>query len=68
MKGGVLFMATVIIKAQKDEDSRSLISRFRKFMVKENIIEEARERRFHKKPSTLRKEKLAEQRRGKKEY
>ena len=52
-------MATTIIKAQKDEDARSLISRFRKHIVQENIIEEARERLFHKTPSVLRKERLA---------
>lgn len=58
-------MATAIMKAGRDEDARSLISRFRKQIVKENIVEEARERRFHKKPSTLRKERLAALRRGK---
>lgn len=56
-------MATVV-KAKKDEDVRSLLMRFRKQVLKANIIEEVRERRFYKKPSELRKERLAARRRG----
>lgn len=53
-----------VVKAKKDEDIRSLLMRFRKQVMKANIVEEARERRFYKKPSELRKERLAERRRG----
>lgn len=56
-------MATVV-KAKQDEDIRSLLMRFRKQVLKENIVEELRERRFYKKPSTLRKERQAARRRG----
>lgn len=56
-------MATVV-KAKKDEDIRSLLMRFRKQVMKANIVEEVRERRFYKKPSELRKERLAARRRG----
>ena len=56
-------MATVG-KAHGDEDIRSLLMRFKKQVMKENIVEEAKERRFYKKPSTVRKERLAANRRG----
>ena len=55
-------MAT-IVKLKKDEDKKSLISRFRKIALREQIVEEARERRFYKKPSEIKKEKLAARRR-----
>lgn len=55
-------MATVV-KAKQDEDIRSLLMRFRKQVMKANIVEEVRERRFYKKPSELRKERLAARRR-----
>lgn len=55
-------MATVV-KAKHDEDIRSLLMRFRKQVQKANIVEEVRERRFYKKPSELRKERLAARRR-----
>ena len=51
-------MATVV-KAHGDEDIRSLVMRFKKQVMKENIVEEAKERRFYKKPSTVRKKPLA---------
>lgn len=56
-------MATVV-KARDDEDIRSLLSRFKKQVLQANIVEELRERRFYKKPSELRKERLAARRRG----
>ena len=56
-------MATVV-KAKHDEDIRSLLMRFRKQVQRENIVEEVRERRFYKKPSEVRKERLAARRRG----
>lgn len=46
----------IIVKAKKDEDIRSLLMRFRKQVLKDDIVEELRERRFYKKPSTVRKE------------
>ncbi len=60
-------MATVV-KARHDEDARSLIMRFKKQVLKANIVEEVKERRFYKKPSELRKERLAARRRGKSEF
>lgn len=53
-----------VVKARHDEDVRSLIMRFKKQVLKANIVEEAKERRFYKKPSELRKERLAARRRG----
>lgn len=52
-----------VVKLEKDEDSRSLINRFRKLMLREQIVEEAKERRFYKKPSEIRKEKMAARKR-----
>lgn len=52
-----------VVKLQRDENKRSLISRFRKLVLREQIIEEARERRFYKKPSEIKKEKMAARRR-----
>lgn len=54
-------MATVV-RANHDEDIRSLLIRFKKQVLRANIVEELRERRFHKKPSELRKERLARRR------
>lgn len=60
----------IIVKAKKDEDIRSLLMRFRKQVLKDDIVEELRERRFYKKPSTVRKERLTALRRrpGRKQW
>lgn len=55
----------IIVKAKKDESSDGVIRRFKKKVMNENIIEEVRNREFHKSPSVLRKERNNEIKRKK---
>ena len=53
----------IIVKAKKDESADGVIRRFKKKVLNENVIEEVRNREFHKSPSVLRKERNNEIRR-----
>lgn len=55
----------IIVKAKKDESPDSLIKRFKKKVLNENIIDEVREREFHKTDAMKRKERNNEIRRKK---
>jgi len=55
----------IIVKAKKDESVDGLLRRFKKKVLTENIIEEVREREFHKSPSVRRKERNNEIKRKK---
>ena len=55
----------IIVKAKKDESSDGVIRRFKKKVMNENVIEEVRNREFHKSPSVLRKERNNEIKRKK---
>lgn len=55
----------IIVKAKKDESADGVIRRFKKKVLNENIIEEVREREFHKSPQVKRKERNNEIRRKK---
>ncbi|EKD79814.1 MAG: hypothetical protein ACD_40C00290G0005 [uncultured bacterium] len=55
----------IIVKAKKDESADGVIRRFKKKVLNENVIEEVRNREFHKSPSVLRKERNNEIRRKK---
>ncbi|HBD02044.1 TPA: 30S ribosomal protein S21 [Candidatus Collierbacteria bacterium] len=46
----------IIVRAKKDESPDAIIRRFKKKVLNENIIEEVREREFHKSPAVKRKE------------
>jgi len=50
-------MAHVTVHARYNEPAERLIKRFSRKVKKEGIIEEIRERRFYKKPSTIRRQK-----------
>ena len=50
-------MAHVTVYARYKEPADRLIKRFSRKVKKEGIIEEIRERRFYKKPSTIRRQK-----------
>ena len=50
-------MAHVKVEARWKEPADRLIKRFSRKVKKEGIIEEVRERRFYKKPSTVRRQK-----------
>jgi len=52
-------MAT-IIRAKPGEDASSLIRRFKKQVLQDQILAIVQERRFHKSPSVIKKEKKAE--------
>lgn len=55
----------IIVKAKKDESPDGVIRRFKKKVLNENVIEEVRNREFHKSPSVLRKERNNEIKRKK---
>ncbi len=55
----------IIVKAKKDESPDGLIRRFKKKVLNENIVEEVREREFHKTPAMKRKERNNEIKRKK---
>ena len=50
-------MAHVTVEARYREPIERLIKRFSRKVKKEGIIEEVRERKFYKKPSTIRRQK-----------
>jgi len=50
-------MAHVTVYARYKEPADRLIKRFSRKVKKEGVIEEIRERRFYKKPSTIRRQK-----------
>jgi len=52
-------MATVI-KAKPDESPDSVIRRFKKQVLNDDILGELKKREFYRKPSLERKEKMAE--------
>ena len=53
----------IIVKAGANDNNESIIRKFQKKVLAEGIIPEIRAREFHKKPSELRQEYLAERRR-----
>lgn len=55
----------IVVKAKKDESPDGVIRRFKKKVMNENVIEEVREREFHKSPAVRRKERFNEIRRKK---
>lgn len=55
----------IVVKAKKDESPDGVIRRFKKKVMNENVIEEVRNREFHKSPAVLRKERNNEIRRKK---
>ena len=52
----------VIIKAKKNENTGSLMRRFKKTISALEIVQNARDRRYFKKPSTLKAELKSEKR------
>ncbi len=56
-------MSSIIIKAQPKDSNDSVIRKFQKRVVAENVIQEYRDRQFYKKKSLVRQEKLAERQR-----
>ncbi|MBI2595473.1 30S ribosomal protein S21 [Candidatus Daviesbacteria bacterium] len=54
---------SIIIKAGPNDTSDSVIRKFQKRVVLEKVVQEYRDRAFHKKDSEKRQERLAEKRR-----
>lgn len=52
-------MATVI-KSKQDESADSVIRRFKKQVLNDDVLAELKKREFYRKPSVERKEKMAE--------
>ncbi len=53
----------IVVKAGPNDTTDSVIRKFQKRVLAEGLIPEIRAREFHKKPSELRQEYLAEKRR-----
>ncbi len=53
----------IVVKAGPKDTTESLIRKFQKVILSEGLIKEIRKREYHKKPSMLRQEYLAEKRR-----
>lgn len=51
---------TIIVKAGPGESSDEVIRKFKKKVLQEQILTELKEKEFYKKPSLVKKEKLAE--------
>ncbi|MEA2056565.1 MAG: 30S ribosomal protein S21 [Patescibacteria group bacterium] len=56
----------VVVKAKKDDSTSSLIRRFKKAVKSEDIVQKTRDRRYYKKPATLRAERKSTKRHLKK--
>ena len=54
---------TLVVKAGPKDTNESLIRKFQKVVLMDGLIKEIRRREYHKKPSMLRQEYLAEKRR-----
>lgn len=54
---------SIIVKAGPNDSNETVIRKFQKKVLMEGVIPEIRAREFHKKPSELRQEYLAERRR-----
>jgi len=50
----------IIVKAKKGEDNSGLIRKFKKFLQIDDIVTLVRDRRYHKPPAVLRKERNTE--------
>ncbi|QQG43160.1 MAG: 30S ribosomal protein S21 [Candidatus Daviesbacteria bacterium] len=59
---------SIFVKAGPNDSTDKLIRKFQKKVLEEKVVQEIREREFHRKPSELRKEFLAERRRKIKRY
>lgn len=56
---------TIIVRKKPGEDEDGLIAEFKKRVFDEKIIDEIKDRQFYKSPATVKKERLAVLRRGK---
>ncbi|KUK79688.1 MAG: Ribosomal S21 [Microgenomates bacterium 39_7] len=52
----------IIVKAKQGDNAGSLIRKFKKIISANEIVQNARDRRYYKKPSTLKAERLSEKR------
>lgn len=50
----------IIVKARKGDDNNQLIRKFKKFLQIDDVVEEVRERRYHKTDAQKRKEQKSE--------
>lgn len=55
----------IVVKAKKDESADSMIRKFKKKVLNEDILTQVRKREFHASPSVIRKEKKNEIKRKK---
>ncbi len=50
----------IVVKAQPGDSTDQLIKNFKKKVLQDQLLTELKEREFHKKPSVVKKEKMAE--------
>jgi len=58
----------VVVKAKGRDTTNDVIKRFKKSVSATNLVQNAKNRRFYKKPSQMRQEKKNEKRRLRKRY
>lgn len=56
-------MSSIIVRASAGESSDAVVRKFQKRIALENVVQEYRDRQFHKTASEKRQERLAERRR-----
>ncbi len=59
---------TIIVRAKPNESADQVIRKFKKKVQQAQLLTNIRDREFYKKPSVVKKEKLAELRRRKKRH
>ena len=62
-RGGVNVIMATVVKAKADEPSDSVIRRFKKQVLMDDILTEIRKREFYKKPSQEKQERRKERER-----
>jgi len=55
----VIFLP-IIIKAKKNDSTNDLIKKFKKVTISSNIVQDAKDRRYHQKPSKQKAIKVAQ--------
>ena len=56
----------IVVKADPGDNANQIIRKFKKKVQQDQILTDIREKEFYKKPSEIKKERLAESRRRKK--
>ena len=58
--GGVFVVVPTIVKAKKDEPAASVIRRFKKQVMQDQVLKDLKKKEYYIKPSQVRKERKKE--------